>query len=176
MTETMCIYRRLDGGARDRRQPGCRWVRRAVYLVAFAGSLVSQGCSDEPCDPDSWSRSRAGASARDCGAFEIGESRGPGWDCAVAAFEEGVPFRVQFAQQGIDSHVVEGSLGDPDGGIWRFVWDDYDTDGPVITAWACIEPHVTQVDAGVWVELGYFEAGQAVVGCQRLGDTVRACE
>jgi len=77
-----------------------------------------------PSDPfTSALRAHAGGGATDCGVSERLEDPSSLDECAVTAFENGMPFVARYVLQGTDSEVELGVAGDDAGSVVFLLWD-----------------------------------------------------
>lgn len=131
------------------------------------------GCSDEEiqCDLGEELRQHVADGAIDCGRVSQGEDSSSVDGCVVSAFQEGEPFFARYFEQGIDSQVELGVVGDENGGITFFLRDS-DTSGgsdtgAVINTHTCVSPSV-----GTTRDRMPFSAP---IRCSSIGSGERVC-
>jgi len=88
-------------------------VRGAVCLMA-TGLCVSSHA--DPGSPFESELARlAGRGARQCGLVGLRGDPGPGWQCALQADRDAVPFWYALQQRGVDSEVWVAAIRTPSG-------------------------------------------------------------
>jgi hypothetical protein len=102
----------------------CSWALSLLFVLACSGvSADSDDSDNSACDLARELRAHAGRGATDCGVSEPLEDPSSLDECAVTAFENGMPFVARYVLQGTDSEVELGVASDDAGSVVFLLWD-----------------------------------------------------